>query len=142
MAEWITVKQLALIRKCSERYILSLIKNGTLEARREGKRWMVLVTDSEQKPEQVTEQIPDYAEVINILKKQLAEKDKQIGKLQEQLSDIQKESGEAKERSDMLLLNSQRQLEQSQKMLESSEQKAKRGVWSRLWHRDRDNERS
>jgi len=86
MNQWLTVKQLASLRKCSERYILSLIKNGKLQARREGKRWMVFVDDSEQNPEQVTEQIPDNSEVITLLKQQLEEKDNQINKLHQLLA--------------------------------------------------------
>ena len=125
--EWLTVKQVALLRKCSERYILSLIKNGTLKARREGKRWMVFVDASEQNPEQQAEQIPNNSEQIAFLQQQLKERDKLIENLQLQMA-------EHSERTDAIIMQLTRQAGETQKALEAH----KRSWWLRLWKRGRD----
>ena len=83
MEEWITVKEAAKIRNCTERNILKLIDKGELQAKKDGRRWLVLM-DS---PEQSTEQSPNSAELISVLKAQLQEKDDQIRKLQQQLEE-------------------------------------------------------
>ncbi len=83
MEEWITVKEAAKIRNCTERNILKLIDKGELQAKKDGRRWLVLM-DS---PEQSTEQSTNSTELISVLKVQLQEKDDQIRKLQQQLAE-------------------------------------------------------
>jgi predicted site-specific integrase-resolvase len=142
--KWVNRAVACQVKGISERTLRRWINEGKIQSKREGKGLFVLVdiADTEavnngqgadiQADTTLIEQVRRENE---LLREQLTEKDKQIGKLQEQLSDTQKESGEAKERSDMLLLNSQRQLENTQRMLESAEQKAKRGLWSRLFRK-------
>ena len=83
MEEWITVKEVARVRNCSERNILKLIDKGELQAKKEGRRWRVLMDTSEQS----REQSPKSTELISVLKVQLQEKDDQIRKLQQQLEE-------------------------------------------------------
>ncbi len=83
MEEWITVKETAKIRNCTERNILKLIDKGELQAKKDGRRWLVLIDASEYS----TEQSPNSAELISVLKAQLQEKDSQINKLQQQLEE-------------------------------------------------------
>jgi excisionase family DNA binding protein len=83
MEEWITVKEAAKIRNCTERNILKLIDKGELQAKKDGRRWLVLMNASEQS----TEQHPNSTELISVLKAQLQEKDSQISKLQQQLEE-------------------------------------------------------
>jgi len=83
MEEWITVKETAKIRNCTERNILKLIGKGELQGKKNGRRWLVLIDTSEQSPEQS----PNSTELISMLKGQLQEKDSQISKLQQQLEE-------------------------------------------------------
>ena len=85
--EWITVKDAAKIRKCSERNIIELIKKGQLEAKKDGRRWLILMDASEI----VSEEYPQVAEMISLLKVQLQEKDVQIRQTQEQLTEKDKQ---------------------------------------------------
>ncbi len=81
MEEWITVKEAARIRKCTDRNILKLIKKGDLQGKKDGRRWLVLM----EIPEHNTEQYTRSEELLSLIKAQLQEKDDQIRKLQEQL---------------------------------------------------------
>ncbi len=83
MKEWITVKEVARVRNCSERNILKLIGKGELKAKKKGRRWLVLMDTSEHS----REQSPKTTELISVLKVQLQEKDDQIRKLQQQLEE-------------------------------------------------------
>ena len=83
MEEWITVKEASQIRNCTERNILKLIGKGELEAKKDGRRWRVLMDTSEQS----REQSPKSTELISVLTVQLQEKDDQIRKLQQQLEE-------------------------------------------------------
>lgn len=121
MERWVTVKEAASFRNCSERNILDLIHRGRLEGRKNGRRWEVLIDF----PEDYAEEVPQNAEVITVLKDQLQEKDKQIDSLQRQL-------GEASERHDTIVLQMTRQLEQSQRLLEYHQD-----PWYRRWFRRR-----
>ena len=83
MEEWITVKEAARIRNCTERNILKIIDKGELEAKKDGRRWLVLMETSEPS----SEYSRNDSELISILKVQLQEKDDQIRKLQQQLEE-------------------------------------------------------
>ena len=83
MEEWITVKEAAKLRNCTERNVLKLIEKEELQAKKDGRRWLVLMDISEPR----SEIDPNNAELISVLKSQLQEKDHQIKKLQEQLQE-------------------------------------------------------
>jgi len=111
---WVTVKQLAQVRNCSERLIIKQIQSGKLTAKRDGKRWLIQIDDTES--EQDSEPMRNDSELIAVLKKQLEEKDQQINQQQ----------------AIIMQLSRNQQL-----MLESAEQKkARQSWWSRLWKKD------
>jgi chromosome segregation ATPase len=131
--KWITVKEAAIIRKCTERNIIELIKKGTLQSKKDGRKWLVLVEASET----IAELSPQFSEIISVLKvqlegkdKQIEEKDKQIERLQGQIEETSKTLSESSQRHDTIIMQLTRQLEQSQRMLE-----AHRDPWYRRWFR-------
>jgi excisionase family DNA binding protein len=82
MQEWLTVNEVAELRQIAARTVIDLIHKGELEAKKDGRRWLILMDvppDTAAKP-------PDNAAVIGILKAQLEEKDKQIAALQNEMS--------------------------------------------------------
>jgi len=83
MEQWITVKQAAIVRKCTERNIIVLIKKGELKAKKDGRKWLILMDTDEVVSEKTEEISSEITEIISVLKAQLEEKDKQIGLLQE-----------------------------------------------------------
>lgn len=117
MEKWVTVKEAAKFRRCSERNIIDLIQRERLQGRKNGRRWEVLIDF----PEDYAEEVPQSAEVITVLKEQLQEKDKQIDSLQRQLE-------EASKRHDTIVLQMTRQLEQGQRLLEYHQE-----PWYRRW---------
>ena len=85
--EWITVKYAAKLRKCSERNIIELIHKEELKAKKDGRRWLVLMDTSEA----TSAESPQSAEIISLLKAQLQEKDSQIRQSQEQVAEKDKQ---------------------------------------------------
>jgi len=110
MEEWITVKDAANIRKCSERNIIELIHKGELEAKKDGRRWLILMDTSEI----TSEEYPQNAEMISLLKGQLQEKDKLIDTLQKQLEEMRQDAAEASHRHDTVVMQMTRLLEYHQ----------------------------
>jgi len=133
MEEWITVKDAAQLRNCTERNVLRLIQKGELKAKREGHKWLIL----KETVEQTSEESPNVSDIISVLKvqlegkdKQIEEKDKQIERLQEQIEETSRTLSESSQRHDTIVMQLTRQLEQSQRMLE-----AHRDPWYRRWFR-------
>jgi hypothetical protein len=124
--KWITVKEAAIIRKCTERNIIELIKKGTLQSKKDGRKWLVLVESSET----IAELSPKFSEIISVLKVQLEGKDKQIEEKDKQIERLQEQLSDASQRHDTIIMQLTRQLEQSQRMLE-----AHRDPWYRRWFR-------
>jgi len=123
-AEWIPVKEAAILLEISERQVLNRIHTKKLKAKREGKIWLIhnSLSEPNDEAEQILKRSDNEAytkleETLELLKEQIKEKDKQIDKLQEQLSENQKASEEASQRSDTIVLQLTRQVEQSQRML-------------------------
>jgi excisionase family DNA binding protein len=132
--KWITVKEAAMIRKCSERTIITLIQKKELQAKREGRKWLVLldIPQEDLAEEQPKDSAldPQLAEVISELRNQLNRKDEQIGNLQKQLAEKDTSVEESRQRTDTIIMQLTRQLEQSQKMLSAHEE-----PWYRKWFR-------
>ena len=124
--KWITVKEAAIIRKCTERNIIELIKKGILQSKKDGRKWLVLVEASETN----AELSPQFSEIISVLKVQLEGKDKQIEEKDKQIERLQEQLSDASQRHDTIIMQLTRQLEQSQRMLE-----AHRDPWYRRWFR-------
>lgn len=120
MKEWVTVKDAAIIRKCSERNIIELIRKGELEAKKDGRKWFILMDASEIS----SAESPQNAEIISLLKVQLEEKDSQIKSLQQQLEEMRKDAAEAGHRHDTVVM-------QMTKLLEYHQQPFWRKLFSR-----------
>lgn len=118
MENWISVKEAAKIRKCSQANIRYLISQNKIEAKRDGGRWLV-----NQESLESGKDFSQTADIISVLKEQLEQKDKQINLLQTQIQEMS-------ERHDTIIMQMTRQLEQAQKMLESAKE-----PWYRRWRR-------
>lgn len=134
MDEWITVKEAAAIRKCSERTIITLIQKNEVKAKREGRKWLILL---DMPQEDLAEEQPkdsaldlQLAEVISELRNQLSKKDEQIDNLQKQLAEKDTNVEDSRQRTDTIIMQLTRQLEQSQKMLSAHQE-----PWYRKWFR-------
>ena len=111
-SEWITAKQLAQIRKCSERVIINRIKEGKLKAKRDGKRWLVLLDNV--KYAQNTESVPKDSELIAQLK---AENEF-----------LRNELSKSREHTDTIILSLTQELRQYRLKIES-----KKPFWNRIF---------
>jgi len=117
MEEWITVKEAARIRNCTERNILKLIDKREFKSKKDGRRWLVFMDTSEHS----AEQSPNSAELISVLKVQLEEKDiqikqfrEQLGRKDEQIEKLQEQLAEASHRHDTVVMQMTRLLEYHQ----------------------------
>jgi len=132
MAEWITVKEASELLKISRRQVINKVNAGQLKAKREGRLWLIhesLSGDTEEVKGTSQEFLKDsqdfsgevkrLEEIVELLKKQVEEKDQQINQQQ----------------AIIMQLSRNQQL-----ILESSEQKARRSWWSRLWKRKHENQ--
>jgi len=132
--KWITVKEAAIIRKCSERTIITLIQKKELQAKREGRKWLVLLDMPQEDLAEVQPKVsahdPQLAEVISELRNQLNKKDEQLENLQKQLAEKNTAVEESRQRTDTIIMQLTRQLEQSQKMLSAHQE-----PWYRKWFR-------
>jgi len=124
MDEWITVKEAAKIRNCTERNILRLINNNSIEAKKDGHKWVILKASLEVD----SEESPNMSDFVSVLKAQLEEKDKQIERLQKQVEEKDKMLEESSERNDTIIMQLTRQLEQSQRMLVAHQE-----PWYKRW---------
>ena len=100
-----------------------MIEQKKVEAKRDGKRWLVL------KSSLADDIIPTEPDIMSALQAQLQEKDRQIERLQEELQGIRQDSEKSRERSDTIILQLTRQ---NQLMLED-----KTTPWYQRWFRKR-----
>ena len=107
--EWLSVKDVASIRNCADRTVLRMIEKKEIEAKRDGKRWLIL------KSSLSDDDIPTESDVTSILKVQLQEQREEIGYLKGQLEAVRQESEESRKRSDTIILQL---TQQNQLMLE------------------------
>ena len=121
--EWLSVKDVANIRNCTDRTILRMIEKKEVEAKREGKRWLVL------KSSLSDDNIRTELDVASILKVQLQEQKEEINYLKEQLEAVRQSSDDSRKRSDTIILQL---TQQNQLMLED-----KTTSWYRRWLRKR-----
>ncbi len=85
MEDWISVQEAAKIKQCTPANINYYIKQGKIEAEKVGGRWHINPESLNFKKE-TNKPAENFDSVLEVLKSQLEEKDKQIEKLQEQLS--------------------------------------------------------
>ncbi len=128
---WVTVKEVAQVRNCSERYVLKLITQNVLKAKKDGRKWLVLLEGSElvrdgsainTQTHQTTTNTKtmsgsDSSELVRIINQQLEDKNNEIKYLKEQLEQkdrqietMQKSADEASERSDTIIMTLTHQL--------------------------------
>lgn len=124
MNEWITVRDAANLRQCAERTIIEWIKQGKLEAKKDGRRWLIRLDTSAT----TAADMPQDADLVGILKAELQEKNEQISKLQEQLEKVRQDAADASERHDTILLQMTRQ---NQLLLEDKSQPWYRKMFQR-----------
>lgn len=113
--EWITVKNAARIRNCTDRTVLRLIEQKKVEAKRDGKRWLILKSSLPDDTDRTDDDMLSY------LKAQLQQRDEQVKQLQEELSNV-------RERSDTIILAL---TQQNQQLLEDKR------PWYQRWFRIR-----
>jgi len=106
---WITVKQYAQMRNCSERLILKRIQSGRLTAKRDGRRWLIQTDDDISA--QSSELIPNHAELL--------------AQLRLENEYLRQELSATRQRSDTIILNLTKQME----MLQSP---SRRSFWDRF----------
>ncbi len=121
--EWLSVKDVANIRNCTDRTVLRMIEKKEVEAKRDGKRWLIL------KSSLSDDNIPTESDVVSILKAQLQEEKEEINYLKGQLEAVRQESEESRKRSDTIILQL---TQQNQLMLED-----KTTSWYRRWFKKR-----
>ena len=100
-----------------------MIEKKEVEAKRDGKRWLIL------KSSLSGDNIPTESDAVSILKVQLQEQKEEIDYLKEQLETIRQSSEESRKRSDTIILQL---TQQNQLMLED-----KTTSWYRRWFRKR-----
>ncbi|MFC1718576.1 helix-turn-helix domain-containing protein, partial [Candidatus Poribacteria bacterium] len=121
--EWLSVKDVAKIRNCTDRTVLRMIEKKEVEAKRDGKRWLIL------KSSLSDDDIPTESDVVSILKVQLQEQKEETDYLKGQLEIVRQESEASRKRSDTIILQL---TQQNQLMLED-----KTTPWYRRWFRKR-----
>ena len=148
-SKWVTVKEVALVRNCSERYILKLIAQNVINAKKDGRRWLVWLEGSElvrygsANNTQTTQTTTntratsgsDSSELVRMINQQVEDKNNEIKYLKEQLEQrdrqieaMQKSADESSERSDTIIISQTRQIGELQNMLEAHT----RPWWKRL----------
>jgi excisionase family DNA binding protein len=115
MDEWITVKETAKLRKCTDRTVLRWIEHGEIEAKRDGHRWLILKSSlmSDESPTEseimslLKAQLEDLRAELEDAKQQIKEKDETLRRKDEQLA-------EASHRHDTVVMQMTRLLEYHQ----------------------------
>ena len=113
--EWITVKEAAKSRNCTDRTVLRWIERGEIESKRDGHRWLVLKSSlkSDESPTEneivsvLKAQLEDLKAELEEAKNQIKEKDEDLRRKDEQLA-------EASHRHDTVVMQMTRLLEYHQ----------------------------
>ena len=122
MDEWITVKEAAKLRNCSDRTVLRWIEQREIESKRDGHRWLILKSSLK------TEDSPTETDIVSILKAQLEDIKLEVEEKNKLINNLRQQMEGMSERHDTIVLQLTRQLEQSQQMLE-----AHREPWHKKW---------
>ena len=127
MTTWVTVSQASDILGMSERSIRRHINQGKLEAKLEGNRRLVKVGVDDDKADMLVMTKSDKDALINWLKNELEERNKQIARLQDEIE-------RNHERSDTIIMKLADELEAQRRILEGGLPKKKRdeSLWQRL----------
>jgi len=127
MTTWVTVAQASDILGMSERSVRRHINQGKLEAKLEGNRRLVKVGVDDDKADMLVMTKSDKDALINWLKNELEERNKQIARLQDEIE-------RNHERSDTIIMKLADELEAQRRILEGGLPKKKRdeSLWQRL----------
>jgi len=127
MTTWVTVSQASDILGMSERSIRRHISQGKLEAKLEGNRRLIKVEVDDDKTDMIVMTKSDKDTLINWLKNELEERNKQIARLQDEIE-------RNHERSDTIIMKLADELEAQRRILEGGLPKRKRNesLWQRL----------
>jgi len=121
LADWITVSEAA--RRCrrSDRRIREWIAEGKIEAKKQGKKWIISAEDLQRFSEVYTVRPPHEKD----------DRDRLIEQLQKENEFLKQELSEASRRSDTIILQLTQQLQSQQKSLEDMRQKQRKPFWKR-----------
>ena len=127
MTKWVTVSQASDILGMSERSVRRHISQGKLEAKLEGSRRLVEVAVNDDNTGRTAMTESDKDAMIDWLKNELEERNKQISRLQDEIE-------RNHERSDSIIMKLADELEAQRRILEGGQPKRKRdeSLWQRL----------
>ena len=119
--EWITVAEAA--RRCrrSDRRIREWIAEGKIDAKKQGRKWIISAEDL-QRFSELSSVKPPYEK---------DDKDKLIEQLQKENEFLREELSEASRRSDTIILQFTQQLQSQQKLLEDMRQEQHTPFWKK-----------
>jgi hypothetical protein len=136
MAKWVTVSQASVMLGMSERTVRRHIAKGKMDSKLEDGRRLIKVEMDDANIGIYGMAMSDKDALIEWLKDELEERNKQIARLQEEIERIN-------ERSDMIIMRLADELEAQRSILESKQQpqrKRDRSFWERLRRIDSGNE--
>jgi hypothetical protein len=105
--EWISVKEAARIRKCTDANIRYLISNGKLDAKKVDGKWLIRITEEGQQKDASSK--AQVSEVIELLKVELQDTKAELQEAKERANRLEEDLRKASERHDTIVLQLSRE---------------------------------
>lgn len=105
--EWLSVKEAARIRKCTDANIRYLISNGKLDANKVDGKWLVRITKEGQQKDASSE--TQVSEVIELLKVELQDTKAELQEAKDRANRLEEDLRNASERHDTIVLQLSRE---------------------------------